>query len=116
MVSEIKEVTSDNKVEVTCADGSKYLGDILVGADGAYSTVRQCLYRQLDTEGVLPSSDKRDLNCGFVTMVGTTDPLDHEKYPALKDEYSFFAQVIGTNKPYSVRSTMIFFYITDIPF
>ncbi|KAG0296749.1 hypothetical protein BGZ96_008609 [Linnemannia gamsii] len=100
-VSEIKELTRDNKVEVTCTDGSKYLGDILVGADGAYSSVRQCLYKELEIEGVLPSSDKRDLKCGFVTMVGTTDPLDPEKYPALKDEYSFFSQVIGTDKPYS---------------
>ncbi|KAG0076343.1 hypothetical protein BGZ90_008815 [Linnemannia elongata] len=100
-VSDIKEVTRDNKVEVTCADGSKYLGDILVGADGAYSSVRQCLYKQLEIEGVLPASDKRDLKCGFVTMVGTTDPLDPEKYSALKNEYSFFSQVIGTNKPYS---------------
>lgn len=101
-VSDIKEVTRDNKVEVTCADGSKYQGDILVGADGAYSSVRQCLYKQLEIESVLPASDKRDLKCGFVTMVGTTDPLDPEKFSALKDEYSFFSQVIGTNKPYSV--------------
>lgn len=101
---------------MTCADGSKYLGDILVGADGAYSSVRQCLYKELKTEGVLPSSDKRDLNYGFVTMVGTTYPLDPEKYPALQNEYSFFFQVIGTDKPYSVSAiTVFFFFIADPP-
>ncbi|KAF9144964.1 hypothetical protein BG015_012052 [Linnemannia schmuckeri] len=100
-VLESREVIRDNKVEITCADGSKYQGDVLVGADGAYSSVRQCLYNQLDIESVLPASDKRDLNCGFVTVVGITDPLDPENYLTLKDEYSFFSQVIGDSKPYS---------------
>ncbi|KAF9913117.1 hypothetical protein EC991_003576 [Linnemannia zychae] len=100
-VTEIKELTNDFKVEVTCTDGSTYQGHVLVGADGAYSSVRQCLYKQMKTQGVLPASDNRDLKSGFVTMVGTTDPLEPEKYPVLKDEYSFFSQVIGDNKPYS---------------
>ncbi|KAG0274751.1 hypothetical protein BGZ95_009492 [Linnemannia exigua] len=100
-VSEIDDLTNDFKVEVTCTDGSTYQGHILVGADGAYSSVRQCLYKQLESEGALPASDKRDSKCGFVTMVGTTDRLDPEKYPVMKEEYSFFSQVIGDNKPYS---------------
>jgi len=41
-VSDIKELTKANKVEVTCSDDSKYQGDIVVGTDGAYSSVREC--------------------------------------------------------------------------
>ncbi|KAK3844058.1 MAG: hypothetical protein J3R72DRAFT_98130 [Linnemannia gamsii] len=106
-VSEIDDLTNDFKVEVTCTDGSTYQGHIFVGADGAYSSVRQCLYKQLESEGALPASDKRDLKCGFVTMVGTTDPLDPEKYPVMKEEYSFFSQVIGDNKPYSWSTSTV---------
>ncbi|KAF8944949.1 hypothetical protein BGZ47_003453 [Haplosporangium gracile] len=87
-VLKIEEMTRDNKVEIACADSSKYQGDVLVGADGAYSSVRQCL---------------ADLKCGFVTVVGATDPLDLEKYLMLKDEYSFFSQVIGDSEPYSLQ-------------
>ncbi|KAF9090380.1 hypothetical protein BGX23_006017 [Mortierella sp. AD031] len=100
-VSAIQELSKENKIEVTCADDTKYQGDILVGADGAYSSVRQCLYKKLESERVLPESDARDLKCGFVMMVGITDPVDPEKYPALKDEYSLFSQVIGINNSYS---------------
>ncbi|KAG9070852.1 hypothetical protein KI688_008393 [Linnemannia hyalina] len=42
-VSNIKEASRNNKVE--------YQGDIPVGANRAYSSVRQCLYRQLEIEG-----------------------------------------------------------------
>ncbi|KAF9144556.1 hypothetical protein BGX30_012355 [Mortierella sp. GBA39] len=96
-VSNIKEATRNNKVDVTCADGS--------------NSFRQCLYRQLEIEGVLPASDKRDLKCRSVTMVGITDPLNPEKYTVLKDEYSFFSQVIGTNKPYPVSAISEFKFL-----
>ena len=43
--------TSDSDfVTVTTADGSSYTGDIVVGADGIHSTIRQEMSR-LDTSG-----------------------------------------------------------------
>jgi len=38
-------------------------------------------------------------------MVGTAGPVDPEKSPTLKEDKCFFSQIIGTNKPYSVRLT-----------
>ncbi|KAG0004562.1 hypothetical protein BGZ65_000127 [Modicella reniformis] len=82
-------------VMIRCADGTQYHGDILVGADGAYSSVRQALYKKLDAKGSLPKSDTESLALGFITMVGVTHALDPEKYPCLKETVVNFSQVIG---------------------
>ncbi|KAG0236607.1 hypothetical protein BGX31_003863 [Mortierella sp. GBA43] len=82
-------------VMIRCADGTQYHGDILVGADGAYSSVRQSLYKKLEAKGALPKSDSESLALGFITMVGVTRPLDPEKYAALKEPVVNFSQVIG---------------------
>ncbi|GJJ71386.1 hypothetical protein EMPS_03736 [Entomortierella parvispora] len=74
----------DDKVIIHCSDGSAYRGDILVGADGAYSAVRQNIYRDMKEAGVLPKADSEDLVAGYTCIVGVTDPLDLEKYPMLK--------------------------------
>ncbi|KAF8932601.1 hypothetical protein EDD21DRAFT_379031 [Dissophora ornata] len=92
---------NETGVTVKMADGSSYRGDILVGADGAYSGVRQGLYKSLDKEGALPTSDKEDLQVGHLCMVGTTDPLDPEKYPAVKNETATFERVINNGDPYT---------------
>ncbi|KAF9355375.1 hypothetical protein BGX34_010500, partial [Mortierella sp. NVP85] len=80
---------------IRCADGTQYHGDIIVGADGAYSSVRQALYKKLDAKGALPKSDLESLSLGFITMVGVTRPMDPEKYPILKEGEVNFSQVIG---------------------
>ncbi|KAG9070921.1 hypothetical protein KI688_008464 [Linnemannia hyalina] len=66
---------------ILCSDGTTYYGDIIVGADGAYSGVRQGLYRQLQKIGRLPSSDALELSKGYICMVGTTEPLNSVHYP-----------------------------------
>ncbi|KAF9955886.1 hypothetical protein BGZ72_003298 [Mortierella alpina] len=100
-----KKITSleQNHLGVTIrsSDGETYHGDILVGADGAYSGVRQALYKKIEEKGELPPNDKEDLHAGFICMVGTTGPLDPEKYPDLKSDIAKFTQVVGKDKPYS---------------
>ncbi|KAF9921106.1 hypothetical protein FBU30_008899 [Linnemannia zychae] len=88
-------------VMIQCSDNSMYHGDIVVGADGAYSAVRQSLYRQLNEKKELPYKDTQGLKIGYMTMVGTTDPLDESKYEELKDEFTRFNFVIGKGKPYT---------------
>jgi len=90
-------------VMIRCADGTTYHGDILVGADGAHSGVRKGLYQTLQQKNLLPPSDAAELSKGFLAMVGTTDPLDPEIYPFLKNkETSNFSQVIGRGTSFSV--------------
>ncbi|KAG0293833.1 hypothetical protein BGZ97_005235 [Linnemannia gamsii] len=95
----IKE--EDNRVKVITADGSSFEGDILVGADGAYSAVRQRLYDILRKEGKLPKSDQEDLPFSCTCLVGQTKPLDPEKYPLVKEPLCQFLTTLGKDKPYS---------------
>ncbi|KAF9348866.1 hypothetical protein BGX34_002202 [Mortierella sp. NVP85] len=87
----------NNKVYIHCSDNSTYEGDILVGADGAYSGVRQSLYRQLDEKGVLPKDDLKTMSVGFTCMVGVAHPKNPEEFPQLKEE-SNYAQVLGGDR------------------
>ncbi|KAG0376747.1 hypothetical protein BGX24_007293 [Mortierella sp. AD032] len=88
-------------VMVRCADGTTYHGDILVGADGAYSGVRQTLYKRLSKAGTLPPSDGEELNKGYICTVGITAPLDPIKYPGIDAKDANINQIIGNNSPYS---------------
>ncbi|KAF8982508.1 hypothetical protein BGZ46_001120 [Entomortierella lignicola] len=83
----------EGKVTIHCSDNTSYTGDIIVGADGAYSAVRQNMHKQMEEEGVLPKSDMEDFSINYITIVGVATP-DPEKYPQLKDEYSNFSQII----------------------
>ncbi|KAF9171844.1 hypothetical protein BGX21_006472 [Mortierella sp. AD011] len=87
----------DGRVVIHCSDNTTYEGDILIGADGAYSGVRQSLYKHMEEKGILPKSDSEDLSIGYVAMVGVSNPPNPEKYPQLKDNYCHFSQVLGPN-------------------
>ncbi|KAG0315046.1 hypothetical protein BGZ97_008705 [Linnemannia gamsii] len=72
-------------VRVQFTDGSIAKGDVLVGADGAYSGVRQHLYKTLDSQGLLPQIDLQSMSKGYISLIGTTDALDPSKYPRMED-------------------------------
>ncbi|KAF9430838.1 hypothetical protein BGZ94_003319 [Podila epigama] len=103
----IESIKDDgDKVSIFCADGTSATGDILVGADGAYSGVRTSLFKDLAESGQLPDSDKENLNVGHICMVGTTKPLAAEIYAAFKDPFSHFERVImqGTSHSWSTAT------------
>lgn len=92
----VKIEEDDDRVTIHCADNTSYTGDILVGADGAYSTVRQSVYKEMTDKGILPKADCEDLVPGFTGMVGITKPMDPEKYPQLQElDHSHFEIVVG---------------------
>ncbi|KAF9536443.1 hypothetical protein EC957_010933 [Mortierella hygrophila] len=84
------------------SDNTTIHGDILVGADGAHSAVRQHLYKSLEKEGLLPKADTKDMNKGYISLVGTTGALDPVKYPGLLNEDSEAFYMVGDkNTPYT---------------
>lgn len=97
-----------NGALIRCSDGSTIEGGIIVGADGAYSAVRQNIYAQLKKDKKLPASDDVDLPFSTVCLVGQTRPLDPEEYPNLKLEDCQFMRTLGDNKPYSVRQMIVY--------
>ncbi|OAQ29395.1 FAD/NAD(P)-binding domain-containing protein [Linnemannia elongata AG-77] len=89
-------------VMIRFSDNTSIHGDILVGADGAHSAVRQHLYRTLEKEGLLPKSDTKPMSKGYISLVGTTNELDPVKYPSLLDKDSEALYMIGDkNTPYT---------------
>ncbi|KAI9237903.1 MAG: hypothetical protein BYD32DRAFT_415218 [Podila humilis] len=92
---------TDDGVTIHCSDKTSYEGHILVGADGAYSAVRQCLYKDLAQKNKLPASDATQMNVNFTTMVGTTDPLDPNIFPGLGGDSATQSFVYGKNSSYT---------------
>ncbi|KAF9095908.1 hypothetical protein BGX29_008832 [Mortierella sp. GBA35] len=78
-------VEENDKVKVLTANGEIFEGDILVGADGAYSNVRQGLYERLKKEGRLPLTDQEELPFHCTCLVGQTVPLGLEKFPTAQN-------------------------------
>ncbi|KAG0099724.1 hypothetical protein BGZ93_006224 [Podila epicladia] len=67
---------TETEVTVRCSDGTFYTAEILVGADGATSTVRTSLYRQMKDAKVLPRADQEPEKyrhvclCWFIPIKG----------------------------------------------
>ncbi|KAG0237889.1 hypothetical protein BGW41_008315 [Actinomortierella wolfii] len=76
---------SEEGVMVRVADNTTYHGHVLIGADGAYSSVRQSMYKQLKEAGKLPRSDDEDLPFSTICLVGTSRPMPPEKYTQSPD-------------------------------
>ncbi|KAF9984939.1 hypothetical protein BGZ75_003510 [Mortierella antarctica] len=88
-------------VMIRIADNTTFHGDILVGADGAYSAVRQSLYKDLLKKHLLPKSDGKQFSVNYSTLVGTTNPLGEDFHPNLKVPINHNAFMIGKGTPYT---------------
>ena len=101
----LSSIQNRDSVMVRCADNTSYHGDILVGADGAYSAVRQNLYKSLKEDKKLPASDDVALPFSCVCLVGQTVPLDPEEFPELKEERSQGHGVLGVSTMCTVSTS-----------
>ncbi|KAF9371804.1 hypothetical protein CPC16_002845, partial [Podila verticillata] len=84
-------------VLLRCADGTSYQGDVLIGADGAYSAVRSHLYKVLKAKGLLPDVDDTPLPFHTVSLVGQTEELDPNEFPDLNMELCQVKSVLGSD-------------------
>ncbi|KAF9338618.1 hypothetical protein BGZ91_008373 [Linnemannia elongata] len=97
----VTEIEQDDKgATVRCADGSFYTSDIVVGADGAYSAVRQTMYRELAEKGKLSANDALPLSYDQHCLVGVSEPFDPKDHEMLRRETSDFEIVIPKSDPF----------------
>ncbi|KAF8928981.1 hypothetical protein EDD21DRAFT_424143 [Dissophora ornata] len=87
-------------VAIRTADDQTYHGNILVGADGAYSGVRQFLYSQLSKKGSLPALDTLPMKYSTVCLVGQTRPLTEEEYVNINDDVCRTEFMLADTKPF----------------
>ncbi|KAK3830611.1 MAG: hypothetical protein J3R72DRAFT_455830 [Linnemannia gamsii] len=91
----------DDKVTVHLSNNETFKGDIVVGADGAYSAVRQRMYEQLATQDNLPKSDQEELPFSCTCLVGQTKVLDPKEFPIIDEPVCKFRSVLGDDKPFT---------------
>jgi 2-polyprenyl-6-methoxyphenol hydroxylase-like FAD-dependent oxidoreductase len=101
---------------VRCSDNSSYHGDILVGADGAYSAVRQNLYKDLKVGKKLPAKDDVSLPFSCVCLVGQTVPLDPEEFTQLQGDLGKNNVILGTETMCTVSLRRIILQVLFSPF
>ncbi|KAF9996934.1 hypothetical protein BGZ80_009118 [Entomortierella chlamydospora] len=102
----LETVSGDIGVQCRCANGYVVQGDILVGADGAYSAVRQNLFRNLKEKSLLPKSDMESLKFTQNAIIGMTEPLDPVDFPEAATEFGRCQIVIGKDSsPYTLWIT-----------
>ncbi|KAK7702400.1 hypothetical protein SLS64_009692 [Diaporthe eres] len=63
---------SDTGVTVTTADGDTFSGDMLVGADGVHSVVREAMWRYA---GLKPAEKNKELVAEYGCMFGISEPV-----------------------------------------
>jgi len=98
----LRTVEKEGRIRIHCSDNSTHETDILIGADGAYSSVRQSMFKRMEAEDRLPKCDTENLAVASINMVGVAVPEDLSKYPQLKDPFSHFSVVIGGSGSRSV--------------
>ncbi|KAF9127504.1 hypothetical protein BGX30_014771 [Mortierella sp. GBA39] len=98
----LTKLEADDGIIIKMSDGSTYKGDILVGADGACSTVRQRLFDRLKNEGKLCKGDREHLPFRTVCLVGQTRALDPMEFPQLQNSLCEFCAVLGDKRIYTV--------------
>ncbi|KAG0066650.1 hypothetical protein BGZ89_007053 [Linnemannia elongata] len=90
-------------VMIRTNDGKHHHADILIGSDGAYSAVRQSLFKQMSAQGILPKSDGEALKVCHMGILGTTERLDPEKFPRAHETYGHSGVVIGDKTRHTWR-------------
>jgi len=100
----VLEIVSGNAgVQCRCANGHVEQASVLVGADGAYSAVRQNLFRKLREKNLLPKSDTEALKFTQNCIIGVTKTIeDLDRFPVAGSEFAEVNIVVGKDQPYTL--------------
>ncbi|KAG0234131.1 hypothetical protein BGW42_006871 [Actinomortierella wolfii] len=89
-------------VSVKTQDGIDYDGQIVIGADGAYSAVRHHLFKNLKKQGhIVPESDLNSFRFEMFATVGTAQNLDRWMYKTLRETSADMMAIVSDNGPHT---------------
>ncbi|KAF9120512.1 hypothetical protein BGW39_011312 [Mortierella sp. 14UC] len=100
----VTKLEANDGIIIRMSDGTTYKGDILVGADGAYSTVRHRLMDRLKNENRLCPGDREALPFRTVVLAGQTQTLDPEEFPQIKEALCDFS-IVCDRRPCTISIT-----------
>lgn len=88
----------DNGVQVTTDKGKVFKGDILVGADGIYSTVRKEMWRigNQASPGYFPDNEWSKVPCYYKCIFGISKPIEElikGTHYVYNDKFSYLVMV-----------------------
>lgn len=96
-------VQDTESVTVTCEDKSTYTADILIGADGSDSGTRRALYKDMEKDGLTPKIIEEENKTLYMSVFGTTDPMDPANFEGLDDDCTRCDTVVGDERGLTVR-------------
>ncbi|KAF5231688.1 hypothetical protein FANTH_13294 [Fusarium anthophilum] len=85
----------DNGIQVTTNKGKVFEGDILVGADGIYSTVRKEMWR-IVSPGYFPTDEWSNVPCYYKCIFGISRPIEdliQGSHYVYNDKFSYLVLV-----------------------
>ncbi|KAF9974672.1 hypothetical protein BGZ73_001856 [Actinomortierella ambigua] len=99
----VRTSQDDKAVTVFFGDDTTLEGHILVGADGAYSAVRQSLYHNMKAQGLpIPEEDMSKLNFNEYCVLGMTEDIS-DTFPIVKGDEQYLSIVLGSKEnPYNL--------------
>ncbi|KAG9069680.1 hypothetical protein KI688_009002 [Linnemannia hyalina] len=100
-------VQDTESVTVTCEDKSTYTADILIGADGSDSGTRRALYKDLEKDGITPKIIEEENKTLYMSVFGTTDPMDPANFEGLDDDCTRCDTVVGDERGLTYRTFII---------
>ncbi|ETI28406.1 hypothetical protein G647_00855 [Cladophialophora carrionii CBS 160.54] len=100
---------------VQCKDGTTYTGDVIVGADGVHSIVRQEMFRHLEVNEphLLDPSDKTAMSSEYKCMFGVSKPTSGLDRPG---DVGIFNQALGHDLSFlhsNDKSGRIFWFVFE---
>lgn len=100
-------VQDTESVTVTCEDGSTYTADMLIGADGSDSGTRRALYKDMEKDGITPKIIEEENKTLYMSVFGTTDPMDPANFEGLDDDCTRCDTVVGDERGLTVSRYLL---------
>ncbi|KAF7504427.1 hypothetical protein GJ744_002231 [Endocarpon pusillum] len=91
---------------VSCTDGSQFVGDVVAGADGVHSRVRQEMWRHVEMDGLAKSlaKDKEAMSAEYRCLYGMSSRVpgleEKHHYLTVNKNWSFLAFVGKSDRCY----------------